>query len=351
MFGIPRRSLHTVLAIVLAAFIPPAFCSALIPGHYAGTLPCADCPGIETHLDIAADGTYVLREYYIDRSTKSNDDIGRWLLSTDNQVLALYGQQNPPLFFSIDNKHQTLERRDMARQPILSSLNYRLQRQAPSTPPVLHLQLNGLLHLTDGQPARFTECVTGTVFPVAETGAYTTVIATYLKTRHRENTAQPSVIRIRGRIEPDSMLVIQQFNGFYPLPDCPATITNRPLTGSQWTLIQENADSTTSSAYLTFSTAGELKGHTDCGQITARYLTEQNTMNISMIEQTHTICSDPQAADNTLLKILEAVHTWRITGTFLDFYNAAGQHIGQFETVKPQVSPLSGTIRPNQTTP
>ncbi|HIF9340516.1 TPA: copper resistance protein NlpE [Photobacterium damselae] len=34
------------------------------PGSYTGILPCADCSGIETILDIKADGNYTLDETY-----------------------------------------------------------------------------------------------------------------------------------------------------------------------------------------------------------------------------------------------------------------------------------------------
>lgn len=37
-------------------------------GDYIGVLPCADCPGIFTHLKITENGKYKRRSYYLDRS-------------------------------------------------------------------------------------------------------------------------------------------------------------------------------------------------------------------------------------------------------------------------------------------
>src|SRR5690554_2309866 len=36
-------------------------------GAYQGTLPCADCPGIETTLTLGDDGSYILRTTYLER--------------------------------------------------------------------------------------------------------------------------------------------------------------------------------------------------------------------------------------------------------------------------------------------
>ena len=36
-------------------------------GVYAGTLPCADCPGIQTRLTLGNDGTFEKQSRYLDR--------------------------------------------------------------------------------------------------------------------------------------------------------------------------------------------------------------------------------------------------------------------------------------------
>lgn len=42
-------------------------------GVYQGTLPCADCEGIKTVLEINEDKTYVLSEIYLGQSEKDNE--------------------------------------------------------------------------------------------------------------------------------------------------------------------------------------------------------------------------------------------------------------------------------------
>ena len=42
-------------------------------GAYKGTLPAADCPGIETTLTLAPEGSYALHVKYIDRDSEFDE--------------------------------------------------------------------------------------------------------------------------------------------------------------------------------------------------------------------------------------------------------------------------------------
>lgn len=59
-------------------------------GLYADTMPCADCPGILTQLDLRKDSTYVLRERYLERDSVPFGRIGKW--SVSDSVLLLNGR-------------------------------------------------------------------------------------------------------------------------------------------------------------------------------------------------------------------------------------------------------------------
>lgn len=60
--------------------VPPAAPDAVAnwPGFYSGTLPCADCPGIDTRLWVRSDSTFVLQQLYIDRDSVPQGTIGQW---------------------------------------------------------------------------------------------------------------------------------------------------------------------------------------------------------------------------------------------------------------------------------
>jgi uncharacterized lipoprotein NlpE involved in copper resistance len=52
-------------------------------GYYTGTLPCTDCPGIETSLWVRSDSTFVLQQQRIDRDSLRTGMIGHWHIVND----------------------------------------------------------------------------------------------------------------------------------------------------------------------------------------------------------------------------------------------------------------------------
>jgi uncharacterized lipoprotein NlpE involved in copper resistance len=59
---------------------PPAIAAQPVswPGYYTGTLPCADCPGVETSLWVRGDSSFVLQQRSIDRDSVRTGTIGQW---------------------------------------------------------------------------------------------------------------------------------------------------------------------------------------------------------------------------------------------------------------------------------
>ena len=58
-------------------------------GVYKGTLPAADCPGIETTLTLAPDGSYALHLKYIDRDSEF-DEKGAFTCSRTGHTMATF---------------------------------------------------------------------------------------------------------------------------------------------------------------------------------------------------------------------------------------------------------------------
>lgn len=56
----------------------PADASARLAGRYVGHLPCADCPGIDETLVLAADGRFVQTDRYRERPNATAHLDGRW---------------------------------------------------------------------------------------------------------------------------------------------------------------------------------------------------------------------------------------------------------------------------------
>jgi uncharacterized lipoprotein NlpE involved in copper resistance len=53
-----------------------------LAGTYSGTLPCADCPGIDETLVLAADGSFVLTDTYRESPSSANVVQGSWTLES-----------------------------------------------------------------------------------------------------------------------------------------------------------------------------------------------------------------------------------------------------------------------------
>jgi len=100
-------------------------------GTFDGTLPCADCPGIDTHLVLAADGTYTITESYRERSAPELKGDGTWTAEENNQRLRLdpnSKSENDRLFAILSNDE--IRQLDMEGKPIDSALPYNLKRSA-----------------------------------------------------------------------------------------------------------------------------------------------------------------------------------------------------------------------------
>lgn len=58
-------------------------------GTFSGTLPCASCPGIDTRIELAADGTYRLDETYQGDKGGSSKGDGTWTAEENGKRLRL----------------------------------------------------------------------------------------------------------------------------------------------------------------------------------------------------------------------------------------------------------------------
>jgi uncharacterized lipoprotein NlpE involved in copper resistance len=92
---------RATIAIALLACLPLAGCrhdaavegaAASFTGTYAGSLPCADCPGIDTTLVFAPDGSYVETMSYRERGVV-NTTRGHWSLEAGGKRVKLHADE------------------------------------------------------------------------------------------------------------------------------------------------------------------------------------------------------------------------------------------------------------------
>ncbi|KPQ15064.1 MAG: NlpE family lipoprotein [Algoriphagus marincola HL-49] len=65
-------------------------------GTYVGTLPCADCEGIETELTINYDGTYSYKTTYLGKETEAEEVTGTFQWDENGSVITLAGLDGAP---------------------------------------------------------------------------------------------------------------------------------------------------------------------------------------------------------------------------------------------------------------
>jgi uncharacterized membrane protein/heat shock protein HslJ len=71
-----------------------------VVGNYTGTIPCADCEGIEYHLTLNSDYTYTKSTTYIGKSATANIQNGKFSIS-NNQIIELDENGAPMDFLKI----------------------------------------------------------------------------------------------------------------------------------------------------------------------------------------------------------------------------------------------------------
>lgn len=108
----------------------PASPLGALPATFAGTLPCADCPGIRYDLNLNSDQSYTLRNTYLERSVAPLESKGRWQIRQN--TLALSPTSGKGQSFAIKSA-DTLRMLDQSGKEIASNLNFDLKRVAAPT--------------------------------------------------------------------------------------------------------------------------------------------------------------------------------------------------------------------------
>lgn len=116
---------HGSPASAAAGFDAKAFA-----GTYGGTLPCADCAGIDTTIAFTPEGGYTMAETYQDSDGSSFSTAGTWTVRADGKTVLLDPNQKD----EHDRVYEVVsatEIRALGRDgtPAQSGLDYRLQRR------------------------------------------------------------------------------------------------------------------------------------------------------------------------------------------------------------------------------
>ncbi len=97
-------------------------------GVYKGTLPCADCSGIETTVKLNNDKTYEKTENYLGKDNITFQEKGRFVFTDDGSKIILTNQSKEKNWYFVGENHLILLGQD--GKPSTSSVadKYRLNK-------------------------------------------------------------------------------------------------------------------------------------------------------------------------------------------------------------------------------
>ena len=90
---------------------------ASVAGTYEGTLPAADCPGINTVLTINADKTYELKQDYIDRKDGHDEASGVLELLDGNVLMLVRPSSGEHTFYKVKDDKSIIMTDSLGNEP------------------------------------------------------------------------------------------------------------------------------------------------------------------------------------------------------------------------------------------
>jgi copper homeostasis protein (lipoprotein) len=315
---------------------------ATLPATFTGVLPCADCEGIEYHVDFFKDGAFFLRAGYLGKPDGTSDDIGRYALSTDGVTLVLQGGREAPLYFSIEDA-DTLRKLDIEGRPIDSTLNYELTRAGTFSSIEPALSMSGMFsYMADA--AGFTECLTGKRMPVAMEGGYIDLERAYMAAEVEPPAAVMALVegRIAQRMPmegpgPVPTLVVDRFLRLAPGEACPPPFANAPLRDTYWRLTYAGGQAVVpaedqSEPHIVLRTEeGRVAGSDGCNRLVGGYTVQGDGISFGQMASTMMACPGGTDVAKRLSEALGAASGWRILGRRLELSDAAGRLLARFE--------------------
>ncbi|MBS3805205.1 MAG: META domain-containing protein [Oleiphilaceae bacterium] len=314
-----------------------------LPATFSGTLPCADCPGIDLHLNLLADGVYLLRKTYQDRDGGPFFDIGRYLRSSDGREIILYGGREAPKRFERVGPDE-LRLLDRDGQRIESELNYSLLREPEFRALEPRLLLRGKYrYLADA--GIFRECLTGLEMPVATEADNRALEEAYLAAR--EEPGEEMIVSLEGQLaqrmpmegpSPVRTLVPERFIGVWPEQSCSSPIQRATLENTYWRLTLLGSEGVQRvpnqrEPHLVFREDGRVTGSDGCNALTGGYRADDSKMEFSRLATTRKACPEGMEQAKQFLDTLGAVRSYRVIGQHLELLDAPAKLQLRFEMV------------------
>ena len=385
----PLRQGLTTLALGLATSFghaaAPALPATTLPATYIGTLPCADCAGIDWQLDLAADRSFDLRQTYQGKGPGAAiRRTGQWRLDEAGGKLSLESPGQPAIRLATPAPDR-LRLLDGQGQAIDSRFNHELKRLPQALPARASGTLTGLYRQQAGSTT-LRLCAPGQPeFPVAGEGAHRALAAAYGKQGHAPGEAL--LVRLAGHLAarptghkaatadgPERTVVVaDRFYGIWPQAACSeaatvaantaaaasaprgtaavSTTSNAqgsvtaaadgdptapaPLTGTTWRLVDLGGQPVAlergpNTPHLIFQDNGRVAGADGCNRLMGHYDRQGGKLAIGQLAGTLMACLRHGEQAQSFVDGLGWVRSWQISGRHLVLRDADGKAVATF---------------------
>jgi heat shock protein HslJ len=314
-----------------------------LPSTFSGRLARSSGGPLSITLNLYADRMFFIRKQTTSKPGKATSyDHGRWYLSHDGRRLVLAGEAEGIYKLAVkddDTLHLSSlnGRKDLLQDPVT------LQRSATLDPFAEGVPLAGLFrYMADA--ALFTECFTGTSFPVAQEGDYLALERAYLAARGQPGG--PMYVTLTGHVgerppmegnRPETMLVVDRFETISHRTDCLDRLTQTNLTNTTWKLTELYGQT------IHFISGGkgephlimrppedQLIGFSGCNGFFGLYRKEGDRLTFSDLGATMMACPNNADLERTYFKAIKATERYKIFGQQLELYHG-GEVVARFE--------------------
>lgn len=302
---------------------------------FFGILPCADCPGIETQLDLLANGTYFLTQIYQDRPDGTYNRMGRWEIEGDRLVLH-HSNQEHLIYFA--NQTGGWLQADTLGNPIVSQLNYNLEPKGWQ-PAQISKEIEGMLTYMADAPS-IVECQTGLRFPIVMTPEWLEVERTYLAA----STVGGSYLHTQADVTltwetPEEgparhHLRFKDLKRILPATTCGSPVAE--LEHHEWDIVEldgfiaADLEAMLVRPYVRFS-GQQLSGHTGCNVMAGPIQLEGSNISFGPMASTRMFCQDAAAIEGRFLQLFEEAVYSSLEGQHWTWYDEDMKRLASFE--------------------
>ena len=312
------------------------------PLHFLGLIPEANSQ-IHYQLNLISKDVYFLRTKYLKNNAgKAKDEIGKWLVDTQNRVVLRDGKSVPKYFSIIDTK--TIEVMNLKGEKIISKLNYKLKLSNTATTISPRLSMSGMYSYR-ADAATFEESITGMKFPVAFEDDNIALERAYLK--NRRVTGQKIKVYLDAKIEDrdavDSdrkrpYIIVKRFIKIIPQKHIKNSNTKANITNTYWRLsmIGErkivHLSNMKREAHMILSQGG-LRGSSGCNSMAGSYKIDGDKISLSKkgFRMTRMYCEG--SVEKEFVLVLKRMYRYEIVGEYLETFDENNVKLAKFKSV------------------